>query len=82
MLETGNGSEAVSAKTKQFNEPLFSRCLLNPDNKFNQSQRKLIEKHGTPTEFAIAVWSMIGEISVDEAQAAVRKYDEEFNKLS
>jgi hypothetical protein len=36
--------------------------------------------HGTPAEFARAVWAAIGEISVAEAQAAIAKYEQEWRE--
>lgn len=47
----------------------------------SKKQKSLIRKHGTPKEFSIAVWGMVGEISVDEAQAAIIRYNAEFSKL-
>jgi len=42
-------------------------------------QRKLVKKHGTPAEFAQAVYKCVpGDISMDEAQAAVGKYNREW----
>ena len=43
-------------------------------------QRKLAKKHGTPAEFAQAVYKCVpGDISMDEAQAAaVAKYNREW----
>ena len=39
------------------------------------SRRLALEKaHGTYREFEDAVWNALGEISVDEAQAACHKY--------
>lgn len=38
-------------------------------------QRKLAKKHGTPAEFAQAVYKCVpGDISMDEARASVDKY--------
>lgn len=44
-----------------------------------KGQQGLIRKHGSPKEFAIAAWGMVGEISVDEAQVAIHKYNSEFS---
>jgi len=42
-------------------------------------QRKLAEKHGTPAEFAQAVYKCVpGDISMDEARADVDKYSYEW----
>jgi hypothetical protein len=43
-------------------------------------QRKLAKKHGTPAEFAVAVYKCVpGDISMDEARAAVEKYNREWD---
>lgn len=42
-------------------------------------QRKLVEKHGTPAEFAQAVYKCVpGDINMDEARASVEKYSYEW----
>lgn len=46
---------------------------------FSPAQRKLAQKHGTPAEFAQAVYKCVpGDISMDEARAAVEKYNREW----
>lgn len=43
------------------------------------TQKRLKAKHGTPAEFASAVYQAVpGDISMDEAAAAVRKYNQEW----
>jgi hypothetical protein len=42
------------------------------------NQAQLEAAHGTPAEFAKAVWRALGEISVFEAQAAIEKYEREW----
>lgn len=47
---------------------------------FTPGQRALIKKHGTPADFAFAVYTCCpSDISMDEAEAAVQKYRREFN---
>jgi hypothetical protein len=41
---------------------------------------ELREKHGTPAEFARAVWGALGEVSVAEAEAAIAKYEQEWSE--
>lgn len=42
-------------------------------------QRKLAKKHGTPAEFAQAVYKCVpGDISMDEARTAIEKYGKEW----
>ncbi len=44
-------------------------------------QRELVKKHGTPAEFAQAVYKSVpGYISMTEAADAVEKYTKEFNE--
>lgn len=46
---------------------------------FTPAQRKLAKKHGTPAEFAKACYEAVpGFISMDEARAAVNKYNAEW----
>ncbi|WP_423176256.1 MULTISPECIES: hypothetical protein [unclassified Stenotrophomonas maltophilia group] len=55
---------------------------LSPKRKgadgLTRGQRALKEAHGTPEAFASAVWRAVGEISVDEAQTAINKYQAEW----
>lgn len=47
---------------------------------FTAGQRALIKKHGTPADFALAVYACCpSDISMDEAKAAVRNYRREFD---
>jgi len=42
----------------------------------SKAQKKLAKKHGTPAQFAVAVYRAVpGFISMDEARAAVEKYN-------
>lgn len=44
------------------------------------TQRRLAKKHGTPADFAVAVYQCVpGEISMDEARDAVESYNQEWN---
>lgn len=55
---------------------------LSPKRKgadgLTRGQRSLKQAHGTPDAFANAVWRAVGEISVDEANAAINKYRAEW----
>lgn len=50
-----------------------------PDKAKTPGQRRLMRKHGTPKVFAAGVVDCIGEISVLEANLAIRKYRDEWN---
>ena len=50
-----------------------------PSKAETAGQKKLQKKHGTPKAFAEGVVSCIGEISVLEANLAIRKYRDEWN---
>ena len=53
---------------------------INLSSVFSKKQRRLAKKHGTPSEFASAVWQCVpGDISTDEAQAAISKYLKEWD---
>lgn len=46
----------------------------------SKQQRVLAKKHGTPAEFAVAVYKAVpGDISMDEARLAVAKYQREWD---
>jgi hypothetical protein len=47
---------------------------------FTAKQKALAKKHGTPNEFAIAVYKAVPEISMTEAEKAIEKYDTEWKK--
>jgi hypothetical protein len=42
------------------------------------TRAELKRNHGTPAEFARAVWNAVGEISVAEAQAGIERYEREW----
>lgn len=49
------------------------------EDQFTPKQRELIAAHGTPAEFAKACYEAVpGYVSMDEAGAAVAKYNREF----
>ena len=50
---------------------------------FSSKQKRLAAKHGTPAQFAKSVYECVpGDISMDEARAAVEKYNREWAKAS
>ena len=51
---------------------------MMPNEATTAGQRALKKKHGTPRAFARAVVNAIGEISVLEANVAIRKYLDEW----
>ena len=42
------------------------------------TREELRRNHGTPAEFANAVWNAVGEISVAEARSAIEGYEREW----
>ena len=45
----------------------------------SKKQLRLKLKHGTPAEFAVAIYKCVpGDISMDEARAAIDKYNREW----
>jgi hypothetical protein len=50
-----------------------------PDAATTAGQRRLQEKHGTPRQFAKDVIQAIGEISVPAAEAAIKRYEREWD---
>lgn len=51
---------------------------MMPNKATTAGQRALQKEHGTPRAFARAVVNAIGEISILEAQLAIRKYRDEW----
>lgn len=51
-----------------------------PDEASTPGQRELQAKHGTPRAFAEACVNAVGEISPDEARAAVGRYVDEWER--
>lgn len=48
---------------------------------FSKKQLRLKLKHGTPADFARAVYECVpGDISMDEAAAAINKYNQEWQE--
>ncbi len=41
-------------------------------------QKELLKKHGSPSAFAKAVYAALGEISINEANVAILKYQREW----
>jgi len=47
---------------------------------FTPAQKKLAKQHGTPAQFATDVYKCVpGDISMDEARAAIKKYNREWS---
>lgn len=44
------------------------------------AQRRLLRKHGTPKQFAEAVFNALGEVSLAEARTAVEAYCKEWSE--
>jgi hypothetical protein len=59
------------------------RALVSGLSELSAKQIRLKVKHGTPAEFARAVYECVpGDISMDEARAAIEKYNQEWLKAS
>ncbi len=43
------------------------------------SREELQARHGTPAQFRVAVMAAVGEISLAEAESAIRLYEREWN---
>lgn len=54
-----------------------------PNPIFSDKQNDLAAKHGTPPEFARAVYQTVPEfLSMDEARIAIDKYNKEWNEAA
>lgn len=61
-----------SENVKQSDQQRIQKLSMTP------AQRKLAKKHGTPAEFAVAVYKYVpGDISMDEVRVALEKYNQE-----
>lgn len=61
----------------------YHRSKKGPHHWDCKKQQALRKKHGTPAEFAAAVYSAVPAfLSMDEAAEAVRKYNQEWNDAS
>ncbi|HVX56949.1 MAG TPA: hypothetical protein VHA37_04405 [Candidatus Saccharimonadales bacterium] len=57
----------------------LSTGLLVWEAELSRKQKRLVKKHGTPAQFARACYECVpGDISMDEARAAVEKYNREW----
>lgn len=57
---------------------LMTNLDLLDNEPMTEKQHRLKKKHGTPKEFADAVFNCVGEISIAEARAAIDKYNAEW----
>jgi len=62
-------------------KPALTRGQRELISALTKGQRKLMEKHGTPAAFAVAVYQCVpGDISMEEARVAVNKYWKEWGE--
>jgi hypothetical protein len=57
---------------------LMTNIDLLDNEPLTEKQMQLKKKHGTPKEFADAVFNAVGDISVAEAREAIDKYNAEW----
>jgi hypothetical protein len=69
---------AIRETIRQTRDDHADVIAMMPDKATTAGQRALQKKHGTPRVFARAVVNAIGEISVLEANVAIRKYLDEW----
>lgn len=61
----------------------MARSSAHWEEPLTESQRELAKKHGTPSEFAIAVLSAVPSmISIDEAYCAIWQYQIQWERCS
>jgi len=71
---------AVESQVRKVRRDKKSEFL---DAVLTSAQKKLKKKHGTPAQFALAAFNTVPEFcSMDEAQAAVDKYNAEWKAAS
>lgn len=69
---------AIREAIRQTRDDHADVIAMMPNKATTAGQRALQKKHGTPRVFARAVVNAIGEISILEAQLAIRKYRDEW----
>lgn len=57
---------------------LMTNIELLDNEPLTDAQVRLKRKHGTPKQFADAVFNAVGDISIAEARAAIDKYNKEW----
>lgn len=70
--------DAIREAIRQTRDDHADVIAMMPNEATTAGQRTLKKKHGTPRAFARAVVNAIGEISVLEANVAIRKYLDEW----
>lgn len=73
-MKTPETEEQLRAMIEDVRVSLEPLIMEQPDEAKSSYQQVLRRMHGTPREFARAAVMTIGEISVDEAKAAIAKY--------
>lgn len=74
----GNGENqfTLRRKVEQARESMLTMDM--PYKATTKGQRRLLRKHGSPRAFARSCTEALGDISIDEATAAILKYKEEW----
>lgn len=85
LFKNGSGYLVVREGRVPFSDPGEAALLLtNPgrleDTPSTPGQLALKNRHGTPRAFARSVMACLGEISLDEARAAIDRYNDEWVK--
>lgn len=62
---------------------MTNRKTIQINPRLSKRQKALAKKHGNPAEFAAAVYQCVpSDISMDEAAAAISKYNHEWAEAS
>lgn len=72
---------AILSRAREEARRVISRMKL-PTEATNAVQRSLEARSGTPRAFADGLVETIGEISLQEATQAIRRYEDEWNASS
>lgn len=77
-MGNGNNQYTLKRMVEQARSTMLNTTTDLPYRATTKGQRRLLRKHGSPRAFARGVTEAIGEISVDEAEAAILKYKTEW----
>lgn len=76
----GNGENqyTLRRKVEQARVNMLATTTDLPYRATTKGQRRLLRKHGSPRAFARSCTEALGDISIDEATAAILKYKTEW----
>ena len=78
-MGNGNNQYTIRRMVQTAKDGMGALMMSMPSLPTTRGQRRLLRKHGSPKAFARGCIAALGEISVDEATAAILKYRYEWD---